>query len=110
MHTDISRPVSRLYRGLPPRVISGAANTGAIAMADKYSHDELVERVKTPGWRLMTDKKDKTVGGTLQDLLHLSHERKQKGEAPGLIEEIETSVELDMLQIAQLWRYLGLPV
>jgi len=27
-----------------------------------------------------------------------------------LIEEIETSVELDMLQIAQLWRYLGLPV
>ena len=79
-------------------------------MADKYSHDELVERVKTPGWRLVTDKKDTSVGGTLQHLLHLSHERKQKGEAPGLIEEIETSVELDMLQIAQLWRYLGLPV
>jgi hypothetical protein len=27
-----------------------------------------------------------------------------------LIEEIETSVELDILQIAQLLRYVGLPV
>jgi hypothetical protein len=79
-------------------------------MADKYSHDELVERVKSPGWRLVTGGKDSTIAGTLERLLHLTHERTQKGEAPGLIEEIETSVELDMLQIAQLWRYLGLPV
>jgi hypothetical protein len=79
-------------------------------MADKYSHDELVERVKTPGWRLVTGKNDTSVKGTLERLLHLTHERGQKGEAPGLIEEIETSIELDMLQIAQLWRYLGLPV
>ena len=79
-------------------------------MADKYSHDDLVERVKTPGWRLVTDKEDTTAAGTLERLLHLTHDRKQKGEPPGLIQEIETSVELDMLQIAQLWRYLGLPV
>ncbi len=79
-------------------------------MTDKYTHDELVERVKTPGWRLVTGEKEAPVGGTLERLLHLNHERKQKGEAPGLIEEIETSIELDLLQIAQLWRYLGLPV
>ena len=77
-------------------------------MADKYSDDELVKRVKTPGWRLVTG--GKTVTDTLERLLHMTHESKQKGEAPGLIEEIETSIELDMLQIAQLWRYLGLPV
>jgi hypothetical protein len=79
-------------------------------MADKYSHDELVKRVKTPGWRLATGSKDKTITDTLERLLHVTHERKEKGDAPGLIEEIETSIELDMLQIAQLWRYLGLPV
>jgi hypothetical protein len=79
-------------------------------MADKYSDDELVKRVKTPGWRLVTDNKDKSITDTLERLLHMTHERTQNGEAPGLIEEIETSVELDMLQIAQLWRYLGLPV
>jgi hypothetical protein len=79
-------------------------------MADKYSHEELVNRVKTPGWRLVPGAKDKSITDTLERLLHLTHERTQKGEAPGLIEEIETSVELDMLQIAQLWRYLGLPV
>lgn len=79
-------------------------------MADKYSHEELVNRVKTPGWRLVPGSKDKSITDTLERLLHLTHERTQKGEAPGLIEEIETSVELDMLQIAQLWRYLGLPV
>jgi hypothetical protein len=79
-------------------------------MADKYTHDELVKRVKSPGWRLVAGSKDKSITDTLERLLHMTHERKQKGEAPGLIEEIETSVELDMLQIAQLWRYLGLPV
>jgi hypothetical protein len=79
-------------------------------MADKYSHDELVERVKTPGWRLVAGSKDNSTPDTLERLLHTTHERTQKGEAPGLIEEIETSIELDMLQIAQLWRYLGLPV
>jgi hypothetical protein len=79
-------------------------------MADKYSHDELVERVNSPGWALATNEKDPPVTGTLETVLQASHERNGKGKAPGLIREIETSIELDMLQIAALWRHLGLPV
>jgi hypothetical protein len=78
-------------------------------MADKYSHEELVEKIKSPGWKLVGDKKDAPVTGTLEHLLQLTHAQNAKGERPGLIRQIETEVELDMLQVAQLWRYLGLP-
>jgi hypothetical protein len=33
-----------------------------------------------------------------------------RGDAPGRIEELETAIELDIIQIEKLWRYLGLPV
>jgi len=79
-------------------------------MAEKYTHDELIDKVKTPGWTLVTGQDDKTVKGSLEDVLKVTHERRAKGEAPGLIRQIETEIELDMLQIEQLWRYLGLPV
>jgi hypothetical protein len=101
---------ARWYRDLQLRVINASDASGGIAMADKYSHDDLVKKVKSPGWRLVTGKKDAAHTGTLEHLLHLSHKKKGTGESPGLIQEIETSIELDMLQIAQLWRYLGLPV
>lgn len=78
-------------------------------MAKKYTHDELAGRVKSPGWRLMRGK-DNPVTGTLQHLLNLTHQRKKKGEHPGKIEEIETRVELDMIEVERLWRFLGLPV
>ena len=79
-------------------------------MAEKLTHDELVEQVKSPGWTLVTDRKDVPVTGSLEQVLKVSHEKHSKGEAPGLIRQIETMIELDMLQIEQLWRYLGLPV
>lgn len=79
-------------------------------MAKKYTHDELTKRVKTPGWRLVTRKKDKSITDTLENLLHLTHKRHKKGQTPGLIKEIETAVELDLIQIEMLWRHLGLPV
>ena len=80
-------------------------------MSDKYTHDELTGRVKSPGWRLVTGKKDdNAVTGTLEHVLGVTHERRAGGQAPGLIEEIETRIELDMIQIELLWRYLGLPV
>jgi hypothetical protein len=79
-------------------------------MADKkYSDDELVGLVKTPGWGLLTGK-DKHTTGTLEDVLKANHQRRESGESPGLIQQLETSIELDMLQIEKLWRYLGLPV
>jgi hypothetical protein len=80
-------------------------------MASKYTHDELTKRVRSPGWRLVTDSKDgNTVMGTLEHVLGITHERHLGKQAPGLIEEIETKIELDMIQIELLWRYLGLPV
>lgn len=77
--------------------------------AKKYSDDELATRVKTPGWRL-TRESDRPITGTLQHLLNLTHQRRRQGEHPGLIQEIETSVELDMIAVEKLWRFLGLPV
>lgn len=73
-------------------------------MANKYSDDELRSMVKSTGW------KDEHTSGTLEDVLKASHERSQRGEKPSLIRQLENEVELDMLQIEKLWRYLGLPV
>jgi hypothetical protein len=78
-------------------------------MAKKYTDDELATRVKTPGWRL-TGSADTPITGTLQHLLNLAHQRRRQGQNPGLIQEIETSIELDMIAVEKLWRFLGLPV
>jgi hypothetical protein len=78
-------------------------------MTKKFSYEDLVARLKSTGWRLVTGQADKTVTGTLEDLLKIVHRQKAEKEAPGLIEQIETTVEVDMIQIELLWRYLGLP-
>lgn len=78
-------------------------------MTKTYSDDELASRVKTPGWRL-TGAGSHPVTGTLQKLANLAHQKHKTGQAPGRIEEVETAIELDMIQIEKLWRYLGLPV
>jgi len=74
-----------------------------------YTEEELASRVKTPGWQL-TRGEDTPVTGTLQHVVVLTHQRNQQGEQPGLIREIETAIELDMLEVEKLWRFLGLPV
>jgi hypothetical protein len=79
-------------------------------MADKYTDDELVGLMKSPGWGLVTGRYDKATSGTLEDVLKANHQRRRSGETPGLIQQLETSIELDMLQIEMLWRYLGLPI
>jgi len=79
------------------------------AMAEKFDHEDLVQQLKSSGWRLSDDQPDKTVTGTLSDVLTESHARKTEGQRPGVIEQIETAIELDMLQIEMLWRELGLP-
>lgn len=79
-------------------------------MEKKYTHDELVEQIKSPGWAVVTSEKDKAATGSLEDVLKASHEKHVKGEKPGLIQQIETAIELDMIQIELLWNHLGLPV
>ena len=78
-------------------------------MTKTYSDNELASRVKTPGWRL-TRVDGHPVTGTLQKLLNLTHQQHKTGQAPGRIQEVETSIELDIIQVEKLWRYLGLPV
>jgi hypothetical protein len=78
-------------------------------MADRYTEEELQKRVSSPGWR--HDAKDgEPVTGTLADALKSGHERHASGKPLGLIKEVETAIELDMIQVEKLWRYLGLPV
>jgi hypothetical protein len=79
-------------------------------MAKKYSDEELAGRVKSSGWSLVTDKNAPPVTGTLEDVLKTAHERKSDSALPPGIEELETAITLDMIQIEKLWRYLGLPV
>ncbi len=78
-------------------------------MATIYTQDDLKGRMKSPGWALITGQKEQSISGTLAELLGITHDRHKRGHAPGLIREIETAIELDMIQIEQLWRYLGLP-
>jgi hypothetical protein len=78
-------------------------------MADKYAHQDLVSRLDTPGWGLVTGNAGMRVEGTLEQMVEATHDRQRKGEAPGLIKNLGTKIELDMLQIEELWRHLGLP-
>jgi len=78
-------------------------------MPNDYSHDELAKLTKSPGWRLETDGNAEHAG-TLEDVAKVAHERHARGEHPGIIKRIETSIELEMLQLEQLWRNLGLSV
>jgi hypothetical protein len=78
-------------------------------MAGKLSLKELIARLHTPGWQLVTDKEDRPHTGTLKEVLETTHQRHQEKRTPGLIRQIETTVELDMIQIEQLWHHMGLP-
>jgi hypothetical protein len=77
-------------------------------MTKKPTHDELVKQLHTPGWRLVTEDED-AKSGTLKDVLETTHDRKKRKKEPGLIQNIETTLELDAIQIQNLWHYLGLP-
>ena len=78
-------------------------------MAEKPSPDELAGLAKTPGWSLEHGDADKPATGTLEDVARLAHDRHSEGKHPGVIRQIETTLELDMLQLEQLWLNLGLP-
>jgi len=81
-------------------------------MVKKYTDAELTDRLQSPGWRLVTESKDTDgkIVGTLEEMAKATHERQTQGEPPGLIQELVTTVEVDMIQIELLWNRLGLPV
>ena len=78
-------------------------------MAGRLNLKELIERLHTPGWQLVTDKDDKSDTGTLKEVLETTHQRHREKRTPGLIRQIETTVELDMIHIEQLWHQMVLP-
>ena len=71
--------------------------------------ENLGELAKTPGWQLVTGEATKREG-TLEEVAMVAHARRTRGEHPGIIRQIGTAIELEMLQIEDLWRHLGLPV
>ena len=79
-------------------------------MADKYTREELTRRLGSPGWKVVTGNETMPVNGTLKEMVEITHERHRSGLASGYIQELETSIEVDMLQIQALWHQLGLPV
>jgi hypothetical protein len=72
------------------------------------SNEELAASRTSPGWRLQTGQDRHE--GTLEDVAKRAHERQTRGEHPGVISQIETSIELDMLQLEKLWYAMGLPM
>jgi hypothetical protein len=75
-------------------------------MPNNYSQDDLTGRLAKPGWQ-RTDANGATETGTLKDMATKAHAERAKH--PGVIKEIETAVELELIQLQQLWHYLGLP-
>ena len=78
---------------------------------DKPSHEELIKMLSTPGWDLVANNKAfKVKNRTLEELVKTTHARHVRGEEPGLISRIENALELDLIQLQQLWAHLGLPM
>ena len=71
-----------------------------------YSQDDLTDRLTKPGWQ-RTDAGGTTTSGTLQDMATAAHA--DRANHPGFIKEIGTAIELELVQLQQLWRHLGLP-
>ena len=78
-------------------------------MAETFTHDDLINHAKSPGWELVPGHDQTPVTGTLEDVAKAAHERHKAGHGIGLIRRIEDAVELEMLQIEALWQQLGLP-
>lgn len=77
---------------------------------EKLTHDELTERLDEPGWRTIAGNKAMPLEGTLRQMVEAAHERHKQGRAAGLLQHIATQIEIDMIQLENLWHYLGLPV
>ena len=76
----------------------------------KPSREELIKKLHTPGWNLEAGKSAPIKNRPLEDVVRAAHARHKKGEEPGIIKNLETTLELDLVQLQELWMHLGLPV
>lgn len=75
----------------------------------KHTLDHLKQNLDKPGWRTVTGDSSTSLEGTLRDTSEAAHDRRKNGHAVGYLQEIETEIEVDMLQLQELWYHLGLP-
>jgi hypothetical protein len=75
----------------------------------KYPLEDLKRKLGDKGWRTNTGNDGFPVEGTLSEMVEAAHGRRKKGHAMGIIEEIGTEIELDLIQLQLLWQYMGLP-
>src|SRR6185312_10228526 len=78
--------------------LSGHVLRKTSSMERKYTHEELVERLDKLGWRTVTGNKSMPLEGTLRAMTEAAHGRRAKGHAAGLLQEIMTEVEVDLVQ------------
>jgi hypothetical protein len=78
-------------------------------MADKYTREELVGKLDQSGWRAVSDHHP-PAEGTLREVATAAHVRRAEGRAPSRLQEIETRIEVGMIELEELWHHLGLPV
>jgi hypothetical protein len=74
-----------------------------------YSLEQLKQKLGASGWRAHGKTGDSHHEGTLEDAARAAHARHAEGE-PGHLQEIETEVKVEMMQLQELWRHMGLPV
>ena len=79
-------------------------------MAEKYTQDQLVQKLDEPGWRTVAGNEAVPQEGTLRQMAEAAHGRHKAGGTAGLIQQIATRIELDALQLEELWYHLGLPL
>ena len=70
------------------------------------SHDDLTTKLDKPGWQRTTPSGTSETG-TLKDMVVSAHAERAKH--PGVVKEIETAIELELIQLQKLWEHLGLP-
>lgn len=84
----------------------GAWHRGRMGKTDD---DGLKDLAKQPGWQLDAGEGAQHTG-TLEEVARIAHERRTRGEHPGVVRQIENAIELEMLELERLWRGMGLPV
>jgi hypothetical protein len=75
----------------------------------KYDLEQLKQKLGASGWRAHSDS-DGPVEGTLEEVAQAAHARHAKTQAPTHLQEIETEIKVDLFQLQELWRHMGLPV
>ena len=71
-----------------------------------YSLEQLKQKLGVSGWRMPDEERE----GTLEEMAQAAHARQAEGKPPSHLQEIETEIKIDLFQLQELWRHMGLPV